>query len=396
MRPWGIAGTIVLAGCALSDPQLSEDDDAGGTSAAATTGASDDDGLGTQGSGGSEGCDDGCDGSTGAVLPPQEPETECDDGLDDDGDGAVDCEDGDCAEACGDVTLRVATWNILRVGPEGSASFNALASIVRRIDADVLCLQEVGEGEEGPLQALAEAGGYGHGLLAPASGPEGSGIANACMSKTPVVDAAYLWSNWISEDDDARDLTRPFVRIRMQVPGTSRFVSIVTSHLKAGQDDVDRFRRMVESFRLGQVALGEFDEYPNNAVVITGDLNEGASPPAVTFDALPPGLPSFYELGSDISLPFDYVPSQPLIDAGLQRVEARWEDSTADETFIPFGSRLDYVYVGGAQVVGSEVYEACQDDGAGGIDKVGEALDCGISEEASDHRPVVVDLRFSP
>jgi endonuclease/exonuclease/phosphatase family metal-dependent hydrolase len=390
MRLWGFAGTIALAGCALSDPTL-DGDESGGEAGGPVSSTDADDETGPA----EDTCDD-CDGSSGdAVDPDVEPESVCDDQVDDDGDGATDCEDSDCAAFCGDAVLRLATWNILRVGPEGSESFEALAAIVRRIDADVLCLQEVGEGEEGPLQALAEAGGYGHGLLAPASGPDGNGIANACMSKTPVVDAAYLWSNWISSDDDARDLTRPFVRLRMQVPGSSRYVSVVTAHLKAGQDDVDRFRRMVESFRLGQVAQGEFAEYPSNAVVILGDLNEGDSPEPGTFTTLPAGLPSFYELGNDISLPFDYVPSQPLLDAGLQLADARWEDSTARETFIPFSSRLDYVYVGGADIIASEVYEACQDDGSGGIQKVGEPVECGLSEVASDHRPVVVDIRIT-
>ncbi len=390
MRLCGFAGTIAFAGCALSDPTISSNDDTDAAADAATSDSADE-----QTSSGENPCDE-CGASSGGVDdPPVGPETICDDRVDNDGDDATDCEDPDCAAFCGDAVLRVATWNILRVGPEGSESFEALAAIVRRIDADVLCLQEVGEGEEGPLQALAESGGYGHGLLAPASGPDGSGIANACMSKTPVVDAAYLWSNWISSDDDARDLTRPFVRLRMQVPGSSRYVSVVTAHLKAGQGEVDRFRRMVESFRLGQVAQGEFSEYPNNAVVILGDLNDGDSPTPGTFSSLPVGLPSFYELGSDITLPFDYAPSQPLLDAGLQEADARWEDSSANETFIPFSSRLDYVYVGGADIIASEVYEACQDDGSGGIEKAGEPVDCGLSEVASDHRPVVVDIRIA-
>lgn len=391
MRLWGLAATITFAGCALSDPTISGT----GETEAATTDAAMSDSADEQTGSGEDPCDD-CGASSGDVDdPPAQPETICDDQVDNDGDDATDCEDPDCAAFCGDAVLRLATWNILRVGPEGSESFEALAAIVRRIDADVLCLQEVGEGEEGPLQALAEAGGYAHGLLAPASGPDGNGIANACMSKTPVVDAAYLWSNWISSDDDARDLTRPFVRLRMQVPGSARYVSVVTAHLKAGQDEVDRFRRMVESFRLGQVAEGEFSQYPSNAVVILGDLNDGDSPTPGTFSALPAGLPSFYELGNDITLPFDYAPSQPLLDAGLQEADARWEDSTANETFIPFSSRLDYVYVGGADIIASEVYEACQDDGSGGIDKAGAPVECGLSEVASDHRPVVVDIRIA-
>lgn len=288
----------------------------------------------------------------------------------------------------GEGRLRVATWNILRTGEPGSPQFEALRDIVRRIDADVLCVQEVGEGEESSLQALAESGGYFDGLLAPFSGPDGVGIANACMSRTAVDDAAYLWSNWISEDDDARDLTRPFVRLRLQVPGSDRYVSLVSGHLKAGGGEDDRFRRMVEHIRLAQAAANELEEFPGNAVVILGDLNEVEDPPPVVFDDLPPGLPSFYRLGSDIVLPLTYGPAGPLLDAGLQRVDTRY-----DETFIPTGARLDYVYTGAAEVVAAEVYEACRDERDDGVDKAGDRLGCGQSELASDHRPVVVDLR---
>ncbi len=285
--------------------------------------------------------------------------------------------------------MRFATWNILRVDAPGSPQFEALVDIVLRLDADVLCLQEVGEGEESWLQEVAAAGGYTDGLLAPFSGPDGSGIANACMSRTPVADAAYLWSNWISVDDAARDLTRPFVRLRLQAPGSDRYVSVVTAHLKAGGGDVDRFRRMVEYVRLGQAAENEFSEYPDNAVVVLGDLNERVDPSVVVFDALPAGLPSSYELGSDIVLPLTYEPTKPLLDAGLERVETAYE-----ETFIPDGRRLDYVYAGAAEIVAAEVYDACRDEAGQGVAKAGEPLECGLSERASDHRPIVVDLRL--
>jgi len=360
-------GTLLLGGC-LGDPSSAPNLDDGGS----TRGASE----GTSRPGSVEGSSSSASPTTGPV------------GGSDEGRPPSETGEPGCGVDCGPV-LRVATWNILRVDEPGTPQFDALVDIVRRLDADVLCVQEVGEGEESRLQALVDAGGYLDGLLAPFSGPDGSGIANACMSRTAVADAAYLWSNWISEDDSARDITRPFVRLRLQVPGTERYVSIVTAHLKAGGDDVDRFRRMVESVRLSQVARDESETYPGNAIVIMGDLNEGENPSPDVFDTLPAGLPSFYNLGSDIALPLDYDPPGPLLDAGLQRV-----DPDYDQTFIPSGSRLDYVYVGAADIVDAEVYDACRDAPGEGIPKLGDPLDCGLSELASDHRPVVVDLRL--
>jgi len=361
MRWFGVClGVLTLGGC-LGSPGII-DGEAEGTS---TSSPAADSGSTTTSESAGESSSCFVCGSSGAPQPESEG--------DPDGDG----------------TLRVATWNILRVDEPGSPQFEALLDIVLRIDADVLCLQEVGEGEESRLQELAVAGGYIDGLLAPFSGPDGVGIANACMSRTPVEDAAYLWANWISPDDAARDLTRPFVRLRMQVPGSGRYVSIVTAHLKAGGGEVDRFRRMVEHVRLGQAALNEYAEFPDNAVVILGDLNEREDPSPEVFDVLPSGLPSFYELGSDIALPLTYEPARPLLDAGLTRVETSF-----DETFIPDSRRLDYVYAGTAEIVAAEVYDACRDDRNEGVEKAGDPLDCGQSELASDHRPVVVDLRL--
>ena len=329
-------------------------------------------------------------------------ESNCSDMADNDGDGAIDCADSDCEdyEACADTTFRIATWNLLGVGVQGSPEWDAAQSIIARVDADVICMQEIVEGEEAALQALAQAEGYVHGLLAPASGPPGAGIANACMSRLPTANENYLWSDWISPDPNARDMTRPLVRLRLYHVGSGRYVSILSGHLKAGTDDVDRFRRMVDHIRLGMAAQDERQQFPDNAVIALGDFNETPNPESGSFSSLPAGLPEFYALGSDIALPITYEPSQPLLDAGLSRVEARWEDSTEDDTFIPFPRRLDYVWTSDEEVIAAEVYEACQDDGIDDepqgdvLVKSGDPLSCGTSEVASDHRPVVVELRL--
>lgn len=368
-----LAALIGSGGCraAGGSPQ---DDGAGGS-----TGSTEDDGGGPS-SDGTGACADGCDAaqSTGSG-------------------GAADSTDTGAVAA---LTVRIATWNVLRVGRVGSEQYEALAAIVQRLDADVLCVQEVGEGEESPLQALSQAGGYDNGLLTPVSGPPGSGIANACMSRLPTIDAVYLWSDWISSDPSARDLTRPFVRLRLDHRASGRTVSVLSGHLKAGGDDVDRFRRMVESIRLGQATLDERAIDRDAVVVVLGDFNERPNPRATTFATLPAGLPGSYNLGRDIDFPITYDPGAPLSDAGLTRVEARWEDGAEQTTFIPFESRLDYVYVLGGDVLAAEVYEACRDDGVDDVptgdvlDKAGTPLRCGTSEQASDHRPVVVDIRI--
>ena len=380
------------------------DSESPGTEGDEAPGDDDDDATPT-GDEGSDGDSDGPDGTADDDDDDddtQQEEANCGDMADNDGDGDIDCADADCEEheACGDTVFRIATWNLLGAGVQGSPSWEAARSIIARIDADVLCMQEIVEGEEAALQALAQSEGYVYGLLTPASGPPGAGIANACMSRLPTANENYLWSDWISPDPDARDMTRPFVRLRLYHPGSGRYVSILSGHLKAGTDEVDRFRRMIDHIRMAMAAEDERQQFPDNAVIALGDFNETPNPDAESFSSLPAGLPEFYSLGSDIDLPIVYDPAQPLIDAGLSRVEARWEDSTEDDTFIPFPRRLDYVWTTDEEIIAAEVYEACQDDGIDDapqgdvLVKSGEPLSCGTSEVASDHRPVVVELRL--
>ena len=101
-------------------------------------------------------------------------------------------------------------------------------------------------------------------------------------------------------------------------------------------------------------AEDERQQFPDNAVIALGDFNETPNPDAESFSSLPSGLPEFYVLGDDIELPLYYDPAQPLLDAGLSRVEARWEDSTEDDTFIPFPRRLDYVWTSDEEIIAAE------------------------------------------
>jgi len=357
---------------------------------------------GTTTSPSSTGCASSCestgDGESTVDLP--DAELDCHDGIDEDDDGRLDCVDSDCWEdqECAARYLRVATWNVRDVGEEGSLQHDQLIAVLERIDADVVCLQEVGDAEEEQLQAVALAAGYEHVVLAPAEGTPTGFIRNACLSRIEPAGADVLYADDISTDASANDVTRPFVRLRLLVESADRYVTVIAAHLKSGQDDVDRFRRMVESIRLGQVVEAERDIFPNNAILVIGDLNETPQPDEQTFDELPGGLPLAYELGSDIALPLTYEPFAPLEDATLERVHARVEDTPWTETYLPGLVRLDYIYEDAGEVAVAETYEACEDDGVDDfpygdvLPKLGEPLACGVSADASDHRPVVAVL----
>lgn len=397
----------LLVGCpAASDPEPAVGDGDTTTSGQASTDG-DDTTTGVVGSSDSEsdssgsttGCVSGCestdDGESTEDIP--DAELDCHDGIDEDDDDRLDCVDSDCWEdrECAARYLRVATWNVRDVGEPGELQHDQLVAVIQRLDADVLCLQEVGDSEQGALEAVAAATGYEHVVVAPAEGTTTGFIRNACLSRIEPAGADVLYADDVSPDGSANDLTRPFVRLRLLVESADRYVTIIAAHLKSGEDDVDRFRRMVEAIRLGQAVEAERAIFPDNAIVAFGDFNETPLPGEQTFTDLPDGLPLSYELGNDIALPLSYEPFAPLDDAALERVHARVEDTPWTDTYLPGLVRLDYIYEDAGDVAVAEVYEACEDDGVDDfpygdvLPKVGKPLACGVSADASDHRPVV-------
>ncbi len=408
-------GCGLAAGCVASSPEPSGATDGvgdSGGSSEADDGGTDgstvvDTTSGSTGAGSSDtgtGCIGSCE-STGNPDPTTSrptQELDCHDGIDDDGDGAFDCLDDDCwnDDECAARSVRVATWNVLQLGAVGSPEHDQMIAVVRRIDADVLCLQEVGDDEDAALTGLADVAGYETVVVAPAQGATTGMIRNACLSRLPLAGSAVIDAEDISPDPSANDLTRPFVRLRLEVPAADRYLSIFAAHLKSGETSVDRFRRMVEAVRLGQAVEQEQAMFPNNAVVAFGDFNEVPDAPDDAFASVPGGLPLSYALGTDIALPLSYEPFAPMDDAGLARVHARVEDQPWTATYLPGLVRLDYIYQAGGEVVVAEAYEACEDDGVDDspfgdvLPKAGEPLACGASADASDHRPVVAVLYF--
>src|SRR5882724_10059090 len=90
-----------------------------------------------------------------------------------------------------DTTVRIATWNVWgRYGP-WAARQPAIVETLRRVDADIVCLQECWEHPgEGRSQAveLAEALGYAAPLFAHnLEWPDGTRSGNAILTRWPRV-----------------------------------------------------------------------------------------------------------------------------------------------------------------------------------------------------------------
>lgn len=301
---------------------------------------------------------------------------------------------------CNSTPLRVATFNVEAISSPGSDPFIGLAASIARIGADVVCMQEVNEGEEAWVSELATAAGYSNVELADWSPAIGGDIFNACMSRIPMELIASYGGSALSSDPSANDVGRDILAVRVQ-PEPGCYAALFTVHLKSGGDYEDLFRRQVEAERLARGVRLYRENRPADGLIVLGDFNEQIDDVdlGTSLDVVPP-LPMSYDLGNDIEVPLRYHPFEVLTTQGFQIAPAFQEDSGDDGTFIGgnFNSRLDYVIYGQALFEGAEVYNACSDNGedddppGGWLPKEGEPLACYSTQIASDHLSVFADF----
>ena len=326
--------------------------------------------------------------------------------------------------------LRVVTYNVLALDV-GSPSYDALVDVVRRVDPDVLCVQELTlqSGDLNNVGTFATAVGLPNFVVASAGGTSND-LRVATLSRFPICDSESWSPEEISGDPTANDLTRDILEVRLTVPDVCGptpaeccgNVVVFNTHLKAGSfNAIDRFRRAVElQYRLVPVMEQAFVDCPGAVVIAAGDFNESdliTGAPEL-FTAQPSGAPFSYNLGNDVQLPFLYDPDALLADVGGANsflvADAVREDSPGQfGTFQGSGNRLDYIWasVGPGSpslaapptatqaISGTEVYDSNVDNGTDDgffgdlARKYGAGpLPFGVTAQASDHWPVFADL----
>ena len=299
--------------------------------------------------------------------------------------------------------LRVATWNIEDVGSSGSTEYTAAHAVLARIDADVVCLNEIsGAADVTNLQQLASDAGYSH--VAVTSGAPFGSDRNAVLSRYAFVGPAVEHTAAaLSGDPAANDMTRLFLEVVIDVPGDAVDLTVVTQHWKSGTGNDDEFRRSVESIRIGQ-ALAALSSGVD-AYVIAGDVNEesdGVPRTPNPLTSLPSGLPGAFSLGADLAAQLSGagIPNDPFgplqLAAGTDAViVGALQRDGSDATRPSSGRRLDYLLVSEAldgPGVAAEVYDSEDEGLAGTLTLAGSPLAASASLAASDHFPVLVDL----
>lgn len=317
------------------------------------------------------------------------------------------------------IPLRVVTFNIESgfVGSErqpsltapGTIDFERVRSILARIDADIVCLQEVypSDGDDGPSEnfdALASALNYEHTILATRSNTFDFQLRNAIFSRHPFLDIESIGSSDYYDERGivgangirAREIARVQPAVVIDVPGAAEPVTLVNLHNIALTSPIAsrQFRQTVELTRLRDYltenSLGSADN-----ILVMGDFNLGGN--STSFTSVPAGGPSSYNLGSDFAFPVTYS-SDPdfYFPASFQLNALDARSLTGNDATTFGGSTLDFILTTPAiQVLGSEIYRSTLDtSNTQGLSKAGNPLPPSTSEEASDHFPIVADIEL--
>src|SRR5919106_291583 len=163
-----------------------------------------------------------------------------------------------------DTRLRVATWNVWwRFGPWEERQ-PAIAETLRRVDADVIALQEVWDNRDGVGQpaALAGALGYHHAFAPGFDGGEAL-FGNAVLSRWPIVASETRGLPSTAATEEFR------VALKVEVDGPRGRFEVYTTHLNWRYDESHVRQAQVRA--LAEM-VGESDGrvYP---AIVCGDLN---------------------------------------------------------------------------------------------------------------------------
>ncbi|MGJ8639578.1 MAG: endonuclease/exonuclease/phosphatase family protein [Opitutaceae bacterium] len=318
------------------------------------------------------------------------------------------------------VTLRVVTFNIetnrgatgfptVALNDPGTSDFDSVRDILLRIDADVICLQEVARNDiPTSVDSLADALDLDYVHTSSGSGVFDTSLRNVVISRYPINNVEEIGTATYmdaigsvgTEGGTAKDVTRAMPAFTVEVPGASSPTTIITLHNKALSSPItdDKFRQAVELARVKQyLDLNGLDDTDN--IVVLGDFNLGGA--ELDFTEEPTTLPSTYNRGSEILLsvanPIEYKTDPSFYFTAVQNLnELDPRDLNNSDRTTPGGSRLDFILTSPAIIAsGSEIYRSSLDtSNSTGLDKEGSPLNDTSSTLASDHYAVFADLEL--
>ena len=298
--------------------------------------------------------------------------------------------------------VRVATYNIENgVGAVGSDEYNAVQAILARMDADIVCFQELQTTSFAAWSNMAATLGYPYNAIGWDGGSMAGSLYMGFFSRFPI-----LSTHNVVSPPDAKELSRYPFRAVINVPEVEYPFVIWNEHHKSGATSIDKFRRAIEAYRISQDMDSFLAANPDDIeYMLVGDMNDDIRDnQTAQYTNQPSGAPDEYVLGSDIVFPVLYskFPTDRYVDAalGFEHLSAYWEATTTPITRVASGRELDYVFLSPALTHSSlgtpqgEIYYSAMDLGDG-LPKWGEPLPADTSVAASDHLPTFVDIQMA-
>ncbi len=320
------------------------------------------------------------------------------------------------------VPLRIVTFNIEAnrdlhgnvteaLNDPGTIDYISVRDILLRIDADVVCLQELANadiaggtngGTSSDVHSLAADLGRDQVYIPTSSGAFDFSLRNAILSRYPILDmedigsAAYLDSigSVGPGGGTAKDVTRVMPAVVIDVPGAAQPTTVLTLHAKSDTGPANRFRRAVEFARVEQYLANNGLDATDN-IIILGDFN--LSDFTDTFTSEPTnGMPGTWKRGTEIALPITYsIDPDFYFPAPYNLVALDPRDLNGDPyTFESGDTTIDFILPSPALTnTGSEIYRSNLDvSNNTGLPKSGSPLNDPTSTLASDHFAVFADF----
>lgn len=290
------------------------------------------------------------------------------------------------------VPVRIAAFNLYQgVENPGSAAYEATRAILQRVNADIVGVVEANGATQGNFSTLAASLGYAHTYYSP-QGPMDTTLRTAVMSRWPIT-----YANSVQSPPGAKEMTRANGIVVVDVPGTTQDPTLVVVHYKCcATYDAESFRRAIEIRRTVE-ALQNLGKGGSSNVFVIGDFNLVGSS-SVSFDRLPStGLPSTYQLGSDVSFPVSYQTNPDFFFSAIGMGKASMLQADGDPRTFNTGGVLDYIVTSQAVLnrgFQAEIYNSAKDAGYAGLQKSGSPLPTSTSSAASDHYLIFGDFQM--
>ncbi|MEE2907786.1 MAG: endonuclease/exonuclease/phosphatase family protein [Planctomycetota bacterium] len=272
-------------------------------------------------------------------------------------------------------SIRIVSWNIERGGMLKRADL--VKALLEEIQPDILLVQELEDNQDPKaIQALLNSLESDDSWTL-AMSPRGSGLRTAVATRLPTTHVATF--NHVTRSDAPNRTLRASGLLVRGVDGPS--VMAISLHLKCcgGLNGREDLTRISEVLSLRDAIAEAVEEHQPVGLIIGGDLNLVASP--VPLEILRTGGQSM--LGSNAE--------GDLVVATPRHLDGRdiytWYD--ADSSYTP--GQLDFVLTGGPLVQSNAFVLDTADLAAVNTHQ----LPSKATEQASDHLPVVVDVRLN-